>query len=169
MDKYRAPKFNFNFSPLKAVEQRLTHHLRHNMGHEQQGETCSQLTSATVPTGSLSRPSSRLPRVAACWLLVAVTPLSVEGWVGVPAAPRRSAGCNGGSWACGRGHAATGASRYRRSIQQHVGCGGAALRQLGGRRGVSCRSQATADGSSTGTVLVQLTILRYCNSTIVIH
>lgn len=122
------------------------------MGQEQRSEACSPMTSAAAPTTvSPSRCASRLPRAAACWLLAAATPLSVEGWVGMPAAPGRSAGCNGGdNWTCSRGHAATSASRYRRSVQ--VNGGGATLAQLGRRRGVSCRSQVTADGTSTGTV-----------------
>ena len=112
-------------------------------GRECQTRSGGAPTSPPAPRSRRSRLGSR----AACCLLAAAvaTPLTAEAWVIAPVTSRSSGGRNGHR--LGR--------NSRRVEQQRRGDGGVvAMGQLSGgageRRRVSCRSQATVDGESTG-------------------
>lgn len=120
---------------------------------QQQRHMRSRKASTFMPAAPRSRWSRSGSRTACCLLAASAvaTQLTAEAWVSAPVTSRHSGGCHNGhgfSWNSCR-------------IEQRRGAGGGAvavgrLSDAGGRRRVSCRSQATVDGESTGVYVCAL-------------
>ena len=112
---------------------------------DRQSHTRSREASILPP--ALRSRRLRLGSRAACCLLAAAvaTPLTAEAWVSAPVTSQSSGGGNRHGF---------GRNSCRVEQQRGGDCGVVAMGQLsggaGGRRRVSCRSQATVDGESTG-------------------